>query len=315
MDNNTTTLMDAQGGLFSGSFNIERLKTFYTVMQMGSIYQASRRLGLSQPAVSRQITTLEQSLGVLLFHRGLGGVTPTRYGEILFETARKILEEATLGKSKIEAEKKQIEGNIRIATTVTLSTLWFPEILAEFALQYPQVKIAMQGSNQAPSLTVGETDILIWTEIEKHPSLIQEHLLTLKSGLYASKDYIKKYGCPQKPRDLSQHKLLSYSGQNIDASYDVNWALKVGAEKGKQHMPFMCLNNAKGLISIAEKGYGIAMISEPLYNVKNSNLVRVLPDYAEKKIDLFFTCTKNTRTVARTELLLQYLKQHISKLT
>ncbi len=313
MDNNTTTLMDAQGGLFSGSFNIERLKTFYTVMQMGSIYQASRRLGLSQPAVSRQITTLEQSLGVLLFHRGLGGVTPTRYGEILYESAEKILAESHDSRAKIEQERNEMQGEIKLATTVTLSIAWLPDMIGEFAEQHKKLDLIVRGSNFAPNLSVGEADALIWTKLPKDHKYAETKLMSFRGHLYASKEYLEKHGTPQKPEDLARHRLLAYGPANRDVEYDIDWHLRLGRMDGKMHRPFMRLDNRCGLYELARKGRGIILLSEEFHKSYGEELVKVLPEVYEKGPELYFYTTKENMKTRKIKELLGHLLREMAQ--
>ncbi len=307
MDNNTTTLMDAQGGLFSGSFNIERLKTFYTVMQMGSIYQASRRLGLSQPAVSRQITTLEQSLGVLLFHRGLGGVTPTRYGEILYESAEKILAESHDSRAKIEQERNEMQGEIKIATTVTLSSAWLPDMIGEFAEQHQKLNLCIQGRNFAPSVSVGEADVLIWTKLPDGHKYEEIKLTNFLIQLYASREYLEKYGTPQKPEDLAHHRLLAYGPSSIDKNYEIDWHLKLGRTDGTVHQPFVRVDNRSGLYELARKGRGIVLLSEEFHKSHGEGLIKILPEIQEKGIELYFYASKEGTKTRKIKELLKYL--------
>ncbi len=297
--------------IFTDLFNIERLKTFYTVARIGSILRGSKKINLSQPAVSRQIANLEKSLGVQLFYRMQSGLELTEEGKILFETAERVLEEVTKGKHLLTGYKNELKGPIKIVTTVSMGSIILPMCLTKFTMDYPDIKIMISAQNEPASLVAGEADILIWPgipkECEDKGQLIKEKIATYHMRLYASLEYLKAYGTPKGPEDLKNHRLLAFGEGTSIGDYDVNWHLYI--VPGQRFSPAVYLNNTQGLLRMAEAGGGIIYLAQEFCDTLQSDLVPVLPDVKGPTSEIFCIYSKNLEEVKKINLLSSFLKE------
>ena len=98
----------------------DKLRVFHAAAEAGSFTHAGERLNLSQSAVSRQISNLEQSLNVALFHRHARGLILTEQGEVLFNTAREMFSKLATTEALISEGRERPKGNLRITSTVAL---------------------------------------------------------------------------------------------------------------------------------------------------------------------------------------------------
>src|SRR6202171_2432708 len=107
----------AQGNWGTGlgdGMDWDKLRVFHAVAEAGSFTHAGEALNLSQSAVSRQISALEESLSVPLFHRHARGLILTEQGELLFRTAREVFAKLAMSESLISESKDRPEGPLKI---------------------------------------------------------------------------------------------------------------------------------------------------------------------------------------------------------
>lgn len=123
------------------NINYESYKIFYYVAKYQSISKAADNLLISQPAVSYQIKTLEETLGITLFVRTKKGVTLTDEGRVLFRYVEKGIESFINGENALTNLKNLDYGNIRIGASATVSKHVLMPYLEEFHIKYPNIEI------------------------------------------------------------------------------------------------------------------------------------------------------------------------------
>ncbi len=295
------------------NIKLDKIKAFYVVAECGTVSLAAKRLDSSQPAISRQITALEESLGTLLFFRAQKGMVLTPQGEKLLETVRQVLISLAQAQNHIRTEKENIAGTLRIATMGSMSILWLPKIIGEFAKQHPSICLNITEWKETPNLSLGEADILIWEPIKKEKGLIHYPLTSFSHRLYASKDYLKEFGTPQKLQDIKKHRLIVQDGPEGD------WILHIGATSSrKAHHPFITVDNYYALCQLTRQGYGIASLVPELCPIEDrAALVPVLPSCEEaiRKKDIHFITTKDLKDWKKVQLLLKFLQEESNKKT
>src|SRR5512146_3005737 len=124
--------------------NIRHLAVFHAVARAGSVNAAAALVHTSQPAVSRELRTLEQRLGVALFDRLPRGMRPTEAGKVLLVYAEKIFE---LERAAERAMRDLVDlegGQLQIGASNTLGMYLLPPVVAEFYVQYPKVKLSLE---------------------------------------------------------------------------------------------------------------------------------------------------------------------------
>ena len=102
----------------------DKLRIFHAVAEAGSFTHAANTLNLSQSAISRQVSALEQELSVPLFHRHARGLVMTEQGETLYRTAHDVLLKLDAVKNQLTDSTERPEGRLRVTTTVGLGTSW-----------------------------------------------------------------------------------------------------------------------------------------------------------------------------------------------
>lgn len=293
--------------------DLDKLKTFYCVATLQSASKAAQQMGLSQSSVSRQILNLEEALNKKLFHRQIGGLILTKHGEILFRYAAKALEDIKTAQTLIENDESEVEGLLKLAVTVGVGTCYLSPFMEGFLKRYPNVRMTVLASDEMPKLNLEEADVAIRPYIEGAAGLVQRPLIATRSCLYASPDYLKKYGTPQTVDDLDNHRLIAFGNHPNHPFSEMDWHLRIGKSGNESREPYIQINLAKNRCSLAEVGLGIVCISQEHPELEKKNLVRVLPDIKGPEIRAYYTYSQELENSKRVLALYEFLVEHFPK--
>jgi DNA-binding transcriptional LysR family regulator len=287
----------------------DKLKIFHKVADAGSFTHAGDDLHLSQSAVSRQISTLEESLKVPLFHRHARGLRLTEQGDILYKTVHDVFTKLEMVKVTIGESKKAPTGQLKITTTVAFGSVWLTSRISEFITLYPEIDVSLVLADTELDLTMREADVAIRLEPPKQQHLIQRHLLNIGYHIYASPEYLAEYGIPQTPEDLDHHRLVVYGEDARPPVSDLNWLLTVGCSKGcPPRKPVLKVNSIYGIFRAVQSGIGIGAI--PDYMSKEvGTLVDILPEIRGPDLSVYLVYAAELRDTARVMAFRDFLVQ------
>lgn len=153
---------------------LQHLNTFCRVVETGGFSKAGELVGLSQPAVTRQVAALEAELGAQLLDRSSRQFRLTPAGEVVYQHAKRL----TLGVSDLRESVEELvhpeRGRVVVGAVTTVGLGLLPPILREFAREYPAVKVLVKAGRTADTLErvlEGEIDLAIMTTPVTHPRL------------------------------------------------------------------------------------------------------------------------------------------------
>ncbi|MDP6786937.1 MAG: LysR family transcriptional regulator [Rhodospirillales bacterium] len=290
----------------------DKLRVFHVVAEAGSFTHAAESLNLSQSAVSRQISGLEDSLNMSLFHRHARGLILTEQGELLFRTAREVFAKVTTAESRIRESKERPQGPLRITTTVAFGSVWLTPRIKEFNDHYPEISLSLVLNDGELDLGMREADVAIRMAPPRQPDLIQRHLMTMRYHIYATPEYLRKHGMPKTPEDLDHHQIIAF-GEDAEPPVErANWLLEEGPSSGKQRRATLKVNNVYGIYRAVQSGLGIAAL--PDYMSKEaSNLVEVLPELRGPSYDAYFVYPEELRQLKRIAVFRDFLMREIAE--
>lgn len=290
----------------------DKLRIFHTVADAGSFTHAGELLNLSQSAVSRQVSALEDSLRTTLFRRHARGLILTEQGELLYKTAREVFSKLAMAEAMLTDAKEKPRGDLTVATTVGIGSTWLTPRIREFIEAYPDISVHLVLTDGEVDLTMREADISIKLTAPTQPDLIQRKLMAVNFHLYASPDYIKRHGAPKRAEDLDRHALIAY-GQELGSPVPASaWTLELGATPENPRVPVLTVNNVYGLLLAVESGLGIAAL--PDYIVQgHSQAVRVLDDVAGPSFDTYFVYPEELRNSKRIGVFRDFLIQKVNE--
>ncbi|VAW14345.1 Transcriptional regulator, LysR family [hydrothermal vent metagenome] len=282
----------------------DKMRIFYAVGEAGSFTRAGEELGLSQSAVSRQISTLEADLNVPLFHRHARGLIPTEQGELLLRTAQNISEQLRVARARLTDTRKIPSGPLRVTTTVGLGSAWLTPRIKGFIEQFPDIELELLLTDSELDLAMRQADIAIRLRQPVQPDLIQRRLFTVHFHIYASADYLKRHGTPQTLEDLDSHKIVTY-GHPPAYLRSINWLTTAGRDKSPR-APVLRINNIDGLKEAVVQGIGLAML--PDYTIgANSGLVRVSIAAKAPEFDTYLVYAEEQRESKRISVFCEFL--------
>ncbi len=275
----------------------DKLRIFHAVADAGSFTHAGHELALSQSAVSRQISALESDLNVPLFHRHARGLILTEQGEVLYRTAHEVFTKLAAAKTRLMDSKEKPSGELRITTTVGLGSVWLTPRIKEFTELYPQINVTLLLDDRELDLSMREADVAIRLRRPIQPDLIQRKLFTVHHHIYASPDYLKKYGIPKTVEDLDKHKILTH-GQAPGYLTTINWLEFAGRSEDNPRPVAFRVNNAYGLRRAVQAGVGIASLADYIV-ASDSNLVQVDLPLEAPQFDTYFVYPEELKETKR----------------
>jgi DNA-binding transcriptional LysR family regulator len=290
----------------------DKLRIFHAVAAAGSFTHAGEKLNLSQSAVSRQISALEESVRAPLFHRHARGLILTEQGELLFNTVRDVFDKLALVEAQLAETKERPSGLLRVTTTVAFGSVWLAPRLRDFVEQYPDMQISMRVDDRELDLGMREADCAIRMHPPRQADLIQRHLLSVHVHVFASEAYLAKHGAPKNAADLDRHRLIVYGDDPNPPFPNVNWLLEVGASGGKKRTPTLMVNNISAILRAVENGIGIAAFPDYIAQ-QSTNIVQILPALEGPTYEAYFVYPEELRSSKRIAVFRDYLVQKVAE--
>lgn len=287
----------------------DKLSFFYHVARLGSFSRAAEHLRVSQSALSRTVMSIEHHLKKKLFVRSVRGVTLTPEGEIVFETVKKMVADMETLKESLSEDANMPKGNLRLATTKALASMWLPYHLPHFLEAHKDLSLSIIADDNEFDLGIREADVAIRPYIPHHPEYIQRYLETFTGKLYASPKYLEEFGMPEKVEDLDHHRLLAFGDSRTYPYDNVNWLLNVGRGDKEPRVPYISLNLTHGLHELAVAGLGIVTLAKETSSIKTSGLIHILPEIQRPSVDIYYIYHKNQSKSPRVTALADYLEE------
>src|ERR1700744_5864162 len=204
----------------------DKLRIFHAVASAGSFTHAGQMLTLSQSAVSRQISALEEEISTPLFQRHARGLTLTDEGELLFTTVSDVLSRLAAAEEALKNIHDSPRGHLKITASHGIGAYWLLPRLKEFLKEYPEVEIHVVMDDRELDLSQREADLAIRMRSPVQADLIQRKLFTVHYHMYATQEYLNTYGTPYSLDDIADHTVIAYGETAAPEIREVNWLLE-----------------------------------------------------------------------------------------
>jgi DNA-binding transcriptional LysR family regulator len=289
------------------SMDWDKLKVFHAAAEAGSFTHAGERLGLSQSAVSRQVSALESELSVALFHRHARGLILTEQGELLYRTAHEVFMKLEAARTKLTDSRERPNGELRVSTTQGIGVHWLTPRLGEFLDLYPDIQVMLLTSDEELDLAMREADVAIRLRQPTQPDLIQRKLFSVHFHAYASPDYLKRFGTPKSHEELDRHRIILLGGSVVPAHWqNRRWLLEAGRNGKGERTPVFTTNNVLGVVRACQRGLGIAMLPDYLVE-ENGGVVQLFGEEDTLALDAYFVYPEELKSVARVQVFRDFL--------
>ncbi|NDJ57518.1 LysR family transcriptional regulator [Enterobacteriaceae bacterium 4M9] len=260
-----------------GSITIRSLLIFIAVYETQNFSVVARREGISASQVSRVIQQLEDALGQQLFYRNTRAVIPTESGHLFIGYARSMTTSLEQARRQLNERALEPSGLVRINAPVFFGQRHVAPGLPGLTARYPHLSIELTLTDDYIDPHRDAADVIFrigtLTDSSFHARVFGQQFYHLA----ASPSYLKKYGPPRGPDDLSRHHCLVYRG----SSGPNRWLLRRPQEEWVHYpvTPLMASNNAETLLVAALGGMGIVLFPDWLVSERlhNGDLVALLP--------------------------------------
>ncbi|HEX3942640.1 MAG TPA: LysR family transcriptional regulator [Rhizomicrobium sp.] len=255
----------------------DKLRIFHAVASAGSFTHAGQMLALSQSAVSRQISALEEEINTPLFQRHARGLTLTDEGELLYGAVSDVLTRLGQAEEALKNAQSAPRGSLKVTSSHGLGTYWLLPRINEFVGDYPELQVHLVFEDRELDLAQREADLAIRMRAPVQADLIQRKLFTVHYHLCGHRDYFARRGTPQTVEELAQHTVVGYGETVAPEVRDVNWLLDTArrASNGCGHA--LRINNITGILHAVEAGIGVAALPDYL-TAERPHLIRILPE-------------------------------------
>ena len=284
----------------------DKLRIFNAAAEAGSFTHAGEVLGLSQSAVSRQVSALELDLQTPLFHRHARGLILTEQGEQLFRTVQEVVQKLAVTRMRLTDSRERPHGELRITTTVGIGTNWLAPRLGEFLELYPDITVNVILSDDDLDLGMREADMAIRVREPQQPDLIRRRLFTMHFHAYASPAYIKRHGQPRSLEDLDKHRILIYGASAGNYLNNINSLQYTGRDSRAPRASALTINNLTAVCNAVAAGVGIAVLPDYLVQTQ-SELLPILPEADMPELECFLVYPEELKNVARVQVFRDFL--------
>ncbi|WP_108461184.1 LysR family transcriptional regulator [Devosia naphthalenivorans] len=277
----------------------DKLRIFHTAAESGSFTHAAEKLGMSQSAVSRQISALEDDLGLKLFIRHARGLVLTEVGEQLFRTAHRMHWELQQVETQMSESQDVPTGPLIVTTTVGIGSTWLSSRLDEFLKLYPLIQLEIRLNDAELDLAMREADVAIRLHRPNQSEMIQRKLFTVHNHFYASNSYIEEHGLPASADQLDDHRVISFGEPVPSYLGDINYLERMGRTDSSPRRAALKVNAIYGMMQACRAGIGIAMLPDYVTE-EEDGLVQVMPEIELPAYEAYFVyppALKNSKRV------------------
>jgi DNA-binding transcriptional LysR family regulator len=185
------------------------MRVFVKVAETGSFADAGRQLHMSPPAVTRAISTLEESIGVRLLTRTTRTVKMTEAGSRYFEDCRRILSDIAEAEASAAGSYANPSGTLTVTGSTMFGQTYVLPILLEYLDRYPLVTGRSLFVDRFVNIIEGGIDVAIRIGHLPDSGHSAVKVGSIKRVICGAPSYFEKYGVPQSPADLANHRIIS----------------------------------------------------------------------------------------------------------
>jgi DNA-binding transcriptional LysR family regulator len=285
--------------------DLDKLRVFHAVAHAGSFTHAGEQLALSQSAVSRQISALEDDLRVPLFTRHARGLILTEQGELLFRTTQTVFEHLSTVEEALLDSREIPRGDLRVTATTGIGVYWLAPRLHKFIARHPDVNIRLIIDDGELDLTQRQADVALRMRLPVQSDLIQRKLFDIRYHVYGSQAYIERRGQPRTVSDLDSHSVIIY-GDAPPELRNINWLAEVGRKVGEPRKPILCVNNIIGMGTAIETGVGLGALPD-YFTAGRSQFLRVMGETPGPSFEVHLCYPESLKGTKRVAVFRDFL--------
>ncbi len=252
---------------------------FLRVVELGSLTAAANSMGVSLTAVVRSLANLESHLNARLLNRTTRRIALTEEGRDYYERCQKIMADMEDAEASLSLKDRRPSGMIRITAPVLFGRLHVAPVTSEFLSEHNSMRAELLLVDRVVDLLEEGMDVAIRIGALADSSLMSIHLGETRRAVCASPAYLDRFGLPQTPSDLANHRCIGFTGLSPSPDW---WSFNQGGKiKRVAVSPILLTNQVDSARDACIGGMGLGIFLD--YQIKEAlaqgSLVRVLPAY------------------------------------
>ncbi|WP_028601416.1 LysR family transcriptional regulator [Ottowia thiooxydans] len=284
-----------------------QLRAFLETAETGSLSAAARKLGLTQPTLSRQVAAIEQRMGVTLFERVGKAMALTPTGLDLLEHARAMGAAAEALGVAATSQSQTVGGVVSVSATDMVAFYLLAPLVRQLHEQEPRITIEVISSDAMSDLLRREADIAIRHVKPEQPELIARLIRQAEANFYASEDWVKTHGHPRSAEEAAH---LPFVGADRSGHF-LNYMRQHGLPLSEAN--FSCYSDhTVAHWALVRQGMGIGAMMDEIAR-ETPGMVRVLDDVPPVIFPIWLVTHRELRTSRRIRVVFEGLAQGLSE--
>ncbi|MEH6343590.1 MAG: LysR family transcriptional regulator [Bermanella sp.] len=284
------------------------IAVFVRVIETGSFTQAAESLGHSTSYVSKEVTKLENRLGIRLINRTTRKLSLTDLGRNYFDSCSQIADIAKDAERNINEKHETPSGLIKISAPISFGMSHLQPILPLFMETYPSVQLEVDYSEFKQDIVAEGFDVVVRIGTLKDSNLIFRKITSSKGVTVASPSYLQRKGYPSHPSQLVNHDYICYSFTQAPQRWEYQ---SISGECISVHLPQpkVTTNNAEAELKFALAGIGITRL--PYFccekELESGKLVLLFNEFKDINLDVFAIFPHRKHLPATTRAFVDFL--------
>src|SRR6202161_24097 len=285
----------------------DAMQLFVRVIEKGSFSAVAKERGIGQSAVSKQISALENALGIELIHRTSRSIALTEPGRDFYDSALHILEDFESATPRTGRGQTAPKGLIRVTVPPTFARLHMVSKLAAFFAAYPDMAVEMAASETPTTIVEDGVDLAIHSGDLPISSLVARRFAQTMIVLVATPQYLSRYGAPESPEDLNRFRAVVF----VERGSVQPWSFGLGQD-AKRVVPtgvFRTSDIEKIRLGVLEH-LGIAQAPAWLFaaELREGTVVRLLTPF-ERTVPILAVRPASRRMSAKVRIFIEHLEK------
>jgi LysR family transcriptional activator of dmlA len=292
---------------------------FAALVNAGSLSAAARELGISTAAVSRHLSLMESRIGIPLINRTTRRMSLTPEGEVYLDFARKMQGDMDELENRLSGAFSEPQGLLRVNATLGFGRSHIAPLISDFCRRNPKVDVQLQLSVNPPPITDDTYDVCFRFGSPPDSRSIARFIAPNRRILVASPAYIKRFGVPKSPEELTRHNCIGI--RQGDEAYGL-WRFTAASGKSVAGKTMsvkvrgnLTTNDGGVAVAWTLDGHGILLRAE--WDVRKfvnaHKLVEILPGFASPDADIYAIYAERHRTSLRVKALVDFIAVALSK--
>ena len=287
-------------------FDWNQVRAFLATAEEGSLSAAARALRQTQPTLSRQVSALEESLGVTLFERGPRRMLLTEAGRDLLAHVRVMAEAATRVSLTASGQSQSISGKVMVTSTSMFASQYLPDVVLELRDRAPKLVVEVITSNDIKDLTRREADISIRHARPEQSDLIAKLVAEVPATLYATESFLRRHGNPRSLPELAGVPVVGFGEFEEVAGAYAGMGLALRPQD-------IVVNTRDGhaIVAFAQNGLGMSLLTLDMAR-SLPGFRKVLPELPEMPVPVWLVTHRELHTSPRIRLVYDAISRRLS---